>query len=272
MPAVSEPHDAPAIVTFARELTAWREQAGLSKKQLAEALGFTDSYVGQVELCKNIPSEEFAEALNTYFKTNGLFVRLRQRILETRHAVAPPPGFNQYLEREQEARYIRVFSALLVNGLFQTKDYASAMMGTVDEFTANEFVTRRMERQAILTRENPPQVLLTLDESVLHRVIGSRDVHRAQLEALLEASERPNITIDVVPQNTGYYPGLAGSFTLLGFNDGTQAVYIETQGTGQFIEQPSRIPDYLVQYDLIKTHAYHLNGTRTLISSKLESL
>ncbi|MFC5749239.1 helix-turn-helix domain-containing protein, partial [Actinomadura rugatobispora] len=113
MPARPEPYDAPAITTFATELEAWRTAAGLTKTALAQALGCTDAYVGQVELCKNLPSQEFAQDLDTYFKTNGLFHRLWKRIEETRHLSTLPPGFPQYLAYEANAETIRNVSPTL---------------------------------------------------------------------------------------------------------------------------------------------------------------
>ena len=272
MPARSEPYDSPAIVTFATELAAWRNAAGLTKKELADRLGYADSYVGQVELRKNTPSEEFAQALDTFFNTNGVFHRLWKRIKDSRHTSTPPPGYSQFAERRNEAISIKSYGALLINGLFQTKDYVRAVMGGMDAQTAEQYVSRRLEEQAILTRDDPPQVFLTLDEFVLRRVIGSSEIQRGQLQMLLEMSERPNIMLDVVPISTGYYPGLTGSFTVLGFDDGSQAAYTESAGAGMLIEQPVRAAEYVVRCDLIRGHALPVEASRTLIRTVMEEL
>ncbi|GAA4099474.1 helix-turn-helix transcriptional regulator [Actinomadura miaoliensis] len=272
MPARSEPYDSPAIVTFATELAAWRSAAGLTKKELADRLGYADSYVGQIELRKNTPSEEFAQALDTFFNTNGVFHRLWRRIKDSRHILTPPPGYPQFAERREEAICVKSYGALLINGLFQTKDYVRAIMGVMDAQTAEEYVARRLEEQAILAGDDPPQVFLTFDEFVLRRVIGSREIQRAQLQALLEVSERPNIMLDVVPLSAGYYPGLAGSFTVLGFDDGSLAAYTEAPGAGMLIEQPVRAAEYVVRYDLIRGYALPAEDSRTLIRAVMEEL
>ncbi|GAA2608629.1 helix-turn-helix transcriptional regulator [Actinomadura fulvescens] len=272
MPARSEAYDNPAVVTFAKELQAWREQAGLNKSELAEALGYTDSYVGQIEHCKNTPSETVAQDVDTYFKTNGLFHRLWKRIIDTRQAAALPPGFAEYVIREREASHIRVFGALLFSGLFQTEAYTRAVLGGTGGSNVEDLVAARMERQAILTSDNPPQVIHTVDERVLRYVIGDKSVQKEQLLHLLEMSERPNITIDVVPDGRGYYPGLTGSFTVLGFEDGSHAVYTEAAGAGMLIEQGQRVGTYLVRYDLIRGHAYPIEESRALIRAVMEEL
>ncbi|MFI0448938.1 DUF5753 domain-containing protein [Actinomadura sp. 6N118] len=158
-----------------------------------------------------------------------------------------------------------VFGALLISGLFQTEAYSRAVLGGMGDRNLDELVARRLERQAILARDNPPHVTHTIDERVLRYVIGSRDTQREQLQALLEASEQPNITINVVPDGRGYYPGLAGGFTLLGFDDGAQAVYTESAGAGMLIEQPSRVADYVIRFDLIRARALPIEESRTLI-------
>jgi transcriptional regulator with XRE-family HTH domain len=272
MPARSEPYDAPAIITFAKELTAWRENAGLTKKDLGDALGYADSYIGQVEHYKNIPSEEFADALDTYFKTNGVFHRLWQRIVETRHAVTLPPGFPEFLEREKESVFSKYFCLTLVSGMFQTEDYARAVMEARDKHSADELIAKRMERQSLLTKDDAPQVLLTIDERVLREVIGSRDIQRRQLQALLEASDLPNVAIDVVMHGQGYYPGLAGSFTVLSFDNGTSVVYTEGVSVGTLIERPSLVADYVMRYDLIKGFARPVDDSRIVIRTVMEEL
>ncbi|WP_067488490.1 helix-turn-helix domain-containing protein [Actinomadura hibisca] len=273
MSASSVPYDNPAIVTFAKELEAWRRAAGLNKKELADLLGYTDSYVGQIELRKNTPSEDFAKALDTFFKTNGLFHRLWERIFDFRGAVSMPPGFWEYVEREKVVTTARLFSLTVFNGLFQTEEYARAIIEATGTRMVDEYVARRMERQAILVREDQPvRVLYTFDESVLRRMVGSREVQRGQLHALLEVGERPNVMLNVVPHAAGYYLGLRGSFTVLGFEDGSHAAYSEAFGGGMLIEDPARVAQYAMDYSEIRGCTCHVEGTRSLIRLALEEL
>lgn len=76
MVAQRNPYEFPAVRAFATELTAWRDEAGLSKTEFAEALGYTPQLIGQLESAKNIPSKKFSEDVDTFFKTNGLYLRL----------------------------------------------------------------------------------------------------------------------------------------------------------------------------------------------------
>ena len=274
MPAQRTPSTSPAMRAFAGELTAWRQEARLTKAELARLLGYTPQYVGQVEDCKNRPSHRFAEDCDTYFKTNGTFVRLWEKLSDTRSAALLPPGFPEYLEREREADCLKIFSALLVHGLFQTPEVVHAITsGATDTETAAELADHRLERQErILNRENPPQIFLVLDEGALRRVIGNAEIHKAQLRHLLDLAERPGIMIQVVPVDRGYYPGLIGSLTLLGFEDGAQAAYTESSSNGILTDNPERIAMHVIRWDLIRGYALPTKESLSMITRMMEDL
>lgn len=273
MPARSEPYEAPAVITFAKELEWRRTKAELTKKDLAIKLGFADSYVGQVELCKNLPSEDFADALDTFFKADGLFHRLWERINETKNTVALPPGFSQYVRLEDEAAEIHKFDALIVTGLLQTADYAREVLLTVQQPDAIQpMLDKRLGRQEILTRENAPRLFIVHDERALRTVIGDKDIMRDQLRHLLEMGRHPNIQHQVVPQTTGAYAGIEGSLTLLKFEDGHEAAYVEPQGQGQLILDPVRVTNCAVRYQLLRGYALPVPDTQQLVESILEGL
>lgn len=273
MPARTEPYDAPAIVTFAKELEWRRTNAEMSKTELAAKLGFTDSYVGQVELAKNLPSEELADALDTFFKADGLFHRLRDRIFENKYKVALPPGFAQYAKLENEATEVHNFDALIVAPLLQTEGYARAELLTVQQPDAVQtMIEKRLERQAILTRENAPRLFIVHDERALRTMFGGKEIMRDQLRHLLEMGQRGNIHHQVVPQSTGGYAGSGGSMTLLKLDDGHEAAYLEAQGQGQLILDPARVADCAVRYNVLRGYALPVPDTRQLIESILESL
>ncbi|WP_433228208.1 helix-turn-helix domain-containing protein [Actinomadura formosensis] len=267
----SEPYEAPAIQTFAVELTAWRTEAGLTQTALAETLGYTPQWISQLESAKSIPSKTFAENLDTFFKTNGLFQRLWKRIIDTRHQAILPPGFTEYMERETEASQVRNFELTLIYGLLQTEDYMRAVVGhEQDPDTADRLVTERLKRQEILTRENAANAWFTLDESALRRDIADPDVMRGQLAHLLALGERPNISIDVVPLSTRYYQGLTGSFTILSFTNAPDIVYGEIAGQGMLITEPRIVASFAVRYNSLRGDALRVEESRTLIKSVME--
>ncbi|HEV7936303.1 MAG TPA: helix-turn-helix transcriptional regulator, partial [Actinomadura sp.] len=185
---------------FGGELRTHRTKADLSMAQLGAALGCSGQWIGQVELAEKPPSEQFAIDLDTYFETDGSFHRLWKAIKRAGRSQVLLPGFPAYLELEAQAVLIRGFVAQLVPGLFQTEDYARAVMDPrLTPAALEERVATRIERQAILGRGEPPNAWYVLDEAVLHRLVGGQEVMRKQLTLLIELAMTSHIQIRILP-------------------------------------------------------------------------
>ncbi|TMR42114.1 helix-turn-helix domain-containing protein [Actinomadura geliboluensis] len=256
---------------FGSELRRKREDAGLTGKQLADALGCTPQWISTMESGRKV-SEQSALDLDTYFKTGGHFHRLWKLVNDVELKTTLPPGFNEYAEQEMNASSLRAFSGSLINGLFQTEEYARAVMGRMMGDRVTELVAKRMARQTILTRDNPPLVWLTIDEAILHRVIGSPEIMRGQLEALLATSERPGTVLEVMPFHCGYHAGLGGEFTILGFPDGSSAAYTESAGVGTLIQKPDQVADFVVRWDSLRGYALSIPESRAAVKAAMERL
>jgi hypothetical protein len=77
----------------------------------------------------------------------------------------------------------------------------------------------RMIRQQRLTVAKDPLTLKAIvDESVLHRPVGGREVMATQLDQLLETATFDTVTLQILPFSLGANPAQAGGFTLLSFN------------------------------------------------------
>ncbi|MDN3352314.1 helix-turn-helix transcriptional regulator [Actinomadura sp. DC4] len=270
MVAQKDPYESPAVRAFAGELTAWR--GAMSKVELAETLGYTPQLIGQIEAGKNIPSKQFAEDLDTYFKTNGVFVRLWKLITETRHLTAVPPGFPEFVERELVATVMHVFDPIVVNGILQTREYAYEVLkaGRNPE-EIEHLVTKRLERQEILVRPKPLRIVAVMDEMALRRTIGGREVMKGQIEHLIERARQPNVTLQIVAADKGSYAGLPGAFTSMGFESGPDLVYLEGHLDGELIGNPATVREYGLRYDLIRGAAMSDDESLKLLQSILES-
>jgi transcriptional regulator with XRE-family HTH domain len=271
MPAQRDPYESPAIRAFANELVAWR--GSMSKVELAETLGYTPQLLSQFEAGKNIPSEKFAEDLDTYFQTNGLFHRLWKLIRDTRHLLRLPPGFSDFLEREAESSTLYAFEFSVIGGLFQTREYAYEVLkiGRSPE-EVEPLVDKRMDRKEILARPKPPRIVAVFDDAAVRRMIGGPDVMRGQISHLIELAKRPNITLQIVPGSTGCYAGLCGAFTILSFESGPDLVYIEGQAGGQLISETACVQEHTVRFDLIRGAAMSADESLKLLHDILEGL
>lgn len=147
--------------------------------------------------------------------------------------------FRPWAEAERAATLIRSYEPLAVPGLLQTEGYARAMLrvGSVTPpEEVEELVGSRLQRQAILSGEKPPQFISVFDEVVLRRMLGDPAVMREQLEHLVTVGEREHVQIRVIPSDTPWHTGLSGSFVLATLPDGTEAGHLDTQLRGEMVE------------------------------------
>ena len=241
----SDQHDPDALrVHFGEELRRMRQRAKLSQNQLANALGCTPQWICQLEKADKSVSEQTALDLDTYFKTDGWdqddghFVRIYKTIRRAgRHRVLLP-GFDAYLRHEGKAIGIRGFAPQVVPGLLQTEDYARGTMDlsepaeTLDARTAG-----RISRQAILTREKPPELMWVLDESVLRRPVGGDKTMVEQIDHLIDIAQSPHVQVRIMPFNRITPVALVGGLILLSFEKEADLLYFETGSVGQLIDR-----------------------------------
>jgi transcriptional regulator with XRE-family HTH domain len=268
-----DPDPVSLIAHFGSELRTLRDEAGLSRPQLGEVLGYTGQWIGQVELTKSNPSEQFAIDLDTYFKTGGLFFRLWKSIRRATNRRVLLPGFPRYLELEAEAGLIRAFVTQLVPGLLQTESYARAVISAwSNPEPIEDRVATRIERQQVLSKENPPTAWFVLDEAVLHRPFGGRKVMAEQLTWLAEFAESPHVQVRVLPFSSMTYAGLDGMFTLLRLANGDEVVYQEGPALSQLIDAPDIVADCAVRFDLVMGEALPRAESHKMILRALENL
>jgi len=213
------------------ELRRARLAAGYSSQEaLAVRLGYDRSVIAKAETGERPPSPEVADAIEAELFPAGPSGFVGRLAALARRAGGPVPSwFESWLEAERDAHMLRLWSPVLVPGLLQTAGYARALfLATgLDEDAAQEHVSVRLDRQAILERPHPPHVVTVLDQSVLHRLIGSPQVMADQLMHIAELSERPDLSVQVIPADTGANAGLSGAFDLASSEGGPEVVRME---------------------------------------------
>jgi transcriptional regulator with XRE-family HTH domain len=163
-----------------------------------------------------------------------------------------PSWFEAYVGLEEVASQIRAYEVQFVPGLLQTEDYARAvtLLGHASDppKEIEQRVGLRMARQAVLDRPEPPNLWAVLDEAILRRPIGSRRVMRDQLQHLLTAADRPNVTIQLVPFGVGGHAAAGGAFSILRFAepDLPDVVYLEQLTSALYLDKPETVDSYLM--------------------------
>jgi transcriptional regulator with XRE-family HTH domain len=264
----------PLISAFGLVLRGHRESSGLSRRQLAEALGCSPQWIEKIETGQKPPSEATAEDFDTYFKTpGGLFHAMWTEIKRAGKHLVLPPGFPGFVEREAVATEMQIFETMMVTGLFQTRDYAFEVLKSGRRLEEIEqLVATRLERQQILDRDHPPEIAAVFDENVIRRPIGGQTTMGDQIQQLIDLAGRPNIQLQIVPATTGAYAGLPGAFTLLGFDDGSRAYYVEGHSGGQFVDRPDKVREHALRFSLIRGAAMSADESLKLLYAIRESL
>jgi transcriptional regulator with XRE-family HTH domain len=203
------------MATFGKAVRAFRMAKGFTQDQLAQTINYSKGWLSNVETGQLRPLRkvitEFEAALGV---TDQALLELYDELSKE----TVPGWARDWWDEEAKATSLRAFEDSLVYGLLQTEDYARAV------FRGNEAALQhRMARQARLLTDNPPTVRCVLDEMVLYREIGGREVMRAQLEHLV-AYASSIATVQIVP--AGANPHRLGAFTIAAV-DGGDVAYVE---------------------------------------------
>jgi transcriptional regulator with XRE-family HTH domain len=264
--------DLSALAMFADELKLARAAAGLTQEQLADKIHNHPSLIARIETCRSVPTLDFARRSDEALGTNGVLARMQPQAKR----VAFVPGFGQYLQIEEAAALLRSWEPLVVNGLLQTQDYARALItgtGPGDsEEQVEQLVAARLERQAILDRDEPPRLCVIMDVSVLRYEIGGPAVMRGQLEHLIELARRPSIALHVVPDVAGAHPGLLGGMMIAGFadHDRLDVGYLETPLAGWLVEDASDVAQLILLYDTLRGEALPQRASAELLAKVVQ--
>ena len=151
-----------------------------------------------------------------------------------------PSWFRPWLEAERAARQLRYFNPALVPGLFQTENYARAVLRFNDTFprprSSGSWPPGWPGRKSLSGR-HPPQIVVVVDESVLSRTAeGLSGIMVEQVGRLIEVAELPHVHIHLVPRSTGLHIGWSGPFALARSADGGWVGHLEHQLGGAVVD------------------------------------
>jgi transcriptional regulator with XRE-family HTH domain len=252
------------------ELRRLREDHSIKLEEVAERLGVAASTLSRIETGKAPTKSVYLTAmLEMYGVTDPAQRQVLVDMAREGHRKGwwsvyddvLPTGFGIYVGLEAEAAGLRAFEGEAVQGLFQTPDYARAILREVQVRDTDEQVERlvdlRMKRQEVLDRNPPLDVWMILDEAVVRRTIGGPDVMRDQLARLVEESKKPNVTLQVLPFETGSHAGLRGPFSILEFPERADAdvAYVESVAGIIYLEKEREVRTCAEAFDRLRAAA-----------------
>ncbi|MFG2579614.1 helix-turn-helix domain-containing protein [Streptomyces malaysiensis] len=263
----------------------FRARKGMTLEEAGRLVGVSKATVSRYETQEGPVKWPIVDALCREYGASeaerkavvGLAKDAKRQGWWTSFADSLPESMNLLFTLEDEAVREDHFACLYVPGLLQTRGYTEAVQHASEMRLSVEEIARlvdlRMKRQEILSRPKPPHLWAILDESVIRRVVGSREVMREQLGHLLRANESPDITLQVLPFAKGAHSAAMGSFVILGGAERSlDVVYVDIHVGSLFMEKDEELERYRVAFDYLRAQALDMASSSALIERVREEI
>lgn len=252
------------------ELRKLRESSGYKLEEVAAQLGVAPSTLSRIETGKAPTKSAY---LNQMLEMYGVEEPGQRQVLVdmareghrkgwwAAYDDVLPSGFDIYVGLEAETAAVRGYEISVVPGLLQTPDYARAVLREMFPRHGAEQIDRlvdlRMERQRRFDDDPPLELWAILDEAVVRRPVGGRQVMRAQLDHLLDMTLRPGITVQVLPFDCGAHAGHGGPFSILEFPNRTdsEVAYVESVAGNLYLEKDREVRARVEAFDRLRAAA-----------------
>jgi transcriptional regulator with XRE-family HTH domain len=249
------------------ELRQLREEAGLTIEQLAETLEWSDSKISRIETGRITATPQDVQRILDVYQVGD---KQQETLVEIAREARAKGWWHGYRQRdirlligfESAAASIRTFEVQVVPGLFQTEEYARAVLRASHPELTQEEIDRQLDlrlarQRHLLGVSDPPNLWAILDEPVVRRPVGGVAVMRKQLEQLIRAVDKPALTIQILPLNSGEHAGMDGSFTIYQFKDRADppVVYLESATKDSYLEDADAVSRYVLLFDHLRAAA-----------------
>ncbi|QTT75841.1 helix-turn-helix domain-containing protein [Streptomyces mobaraensis NBRC 13819 = DSM 40847] len=281
------PRQAPPILQrrFGTELRRLREAVGMSAPTAAGLLGADRTAISNIEAGRfGISEERLRRLVSIYECEDDSLVDALARMTGGRkggwwdeYRGKIPPGFLDVSELEHGAIRLRTVQTAHLPGLFQTEDHARAIFDLIvpplRRLEVELRVAHRLARQAVVTGDHAIPYVGTIHEAALRMQLGGRDTARSQLTHLLEASERDNVTLLVIPFAAGGFP-MAGNSVLYAEYTHTclDTVHMDSPTGAVFIDSPTQLSNFRTRLDIVEKTALSREKSRDFIFTVAKEL
>lgn len=266
----------PKARALGAELRKVRERTNISVRKLAAQLEISHSELSRNETGERPPRLERVVAILTALGVTGAEA---EKIVGMSQDTDGPHWLGvgipereiqlaALLDFERTANRITDVSPLVIPGLLQTADYARSIMTTAN-VPKNEIDTRvatRLGRRDAIERDKPAEVITYIGEYALRQSIGGLAVMRNQLRHLRKVADLPHVVIRVIPERTGWHPGLDGPFLLLDFPAASPIVMLENRRSALFLHEDDDVQAYRLAVETIHTIAMSPESSSGLIA------
>ncbi|MFJ9769643.1 helix-turn-helix domain-containing protein [Kitasatospora sp. NPDC101157] len=266
------------------ELRRMREQAGLGGSQLARELGIQPAQITQMESGKSgISAERLRTIASVCMCTNEPLIEALANMASERgkgwweeYRSTLTIDFLEVAELEGHAERITFCNTVYMPGLLQTRAYASAVFARlVPPLPAQEIETRtafRLRRQE-LVRSGTTPLRAFIHEAALRMQFGGPVVLVDQLASLLDDSERPGISVRVVPFAVDTFPGAGENLTYIeGPVPELDTVEMDVSQGALFFDSPANLAKHRTIFSSLDATALSEDRSREFIRSVMKEM
>ncbi|GHI94266.1 helix-turn-helix domain-containing protein [Streptomyces olivaceus] len=240
---------------FGRQLKRFRVRAGLERAVFGSTTGYSVSTIAAYEQGRRVPPPKFIDQADEVLDAGGVLQEMKEEVARAQF----PAFFRDAASLEREAVELHVYEMYAVPGLLQTEEYARAVFAVrrplLDEDRIEQGLSARLARQEIFARKPAPLVSFVLEECVLQRPLGGREVLRGQLEQVLLIGHKRNVEIQVMPVSREDHGALGGPFTLIDTPEGRRIAYAEVQGDSRLYSGQPKVRELEARYGILRAQA-----------------
>lgn len=271
---------------LAAMLHEMRESANLSKEVVSAKTGINVTTLYRIETAQARPQRRTLTAMLDLYNIGEpqrsdalqLLVDALRPGMARSFEDAVSEVYGAYINFEAEALSARFFQSTFIPGLLQTEPYANAVYETtmpkISEQVREQRIQARVQRSKVLTKDDALELWVVLDEAVIRRNVGGREIMREQLQRLRDETEKRNVILQILPFDAGAHPGMLGSFTLLDFPDPAdpELVYVEGIANDELIEGHPEVRRYGVMFDQLRAMALSPRDSLEMIDATMIEL
>jgi transcriptional regulator with XRE-family HTH domain len=264
-----QPESSPRAA-FGAQLRRVRESLGWRQEDLSDRIGCSSQHISAVETARKPPTLPFARKADQVCGTTNTVDSFVRAYHETRHGILLE-GFPEYVAYEARAVEIRLFQIGVIPGVLQTPEYAQAVArgrvqrGSLTPEQADEGLAFLAERQERLRREQPPMLLVVMDESCIRRPLGGAEVMDAQLRSLIEFAQMSNSMLQIAPYELGERRSFDLPVNLLTLADRTMVSYTESHAQGFVDRETASVMPVLTAYHQLQAECLSQAGSVAMI-------
>jgi DNA-binding XRE family transcriptional regulator len=241
-----------------------RDKAGLTQTELASLVLSNKTTISDIELGHQTPQLAFVEKLEAALDADGVIRELYNLLnigIQESAVVA---------DVERDAIALTNWEMRAMPGLLQTSGYMRAQMRpSLPAARVEREVTIRLGRQKVIRQLVSGWFII--DESVLMRPFGGKDVMREQLLRLEEISQLPNLNIQVMPLAVTDHPGADGPLTVVEYREKSSVWLTEGPRSGRMSDERDEVIQAMNSLNLIRSTALSVTESAQFIRQILES-